>query len=309
MPLLERRKTLAAKIETTYATDPTISTSTDGIQTVGLEIMPLDADYANRELDRAQLGAEPDLILARRMQINTQIESASSGTAGTAPAWGKLLRGCGFAETINAGVSAVYAPVSSSFSSLWMEVNLDGNKHTAKGCRGNVGLSWQARALPRFDFQFTGLYQAFAAAALPTLTMTMWKAPLAINKANTATATLHSTTLQLESFSVDMQNQIEHRDIVNVEEVLLTDRNVRGSMTFEMPAQGTKDWLASIIARTNGALQIVHGTAGGGIVQIDAPAVEISNPRYGESQGVLMLTVDFTCLPSSGNDEITITAK
>lgn len=311
MPLLHRKKGLAAKIESTYGTDPTIAPATDSIQTYQLEINPLEGDFVNRDIDRAQLGAEGDVLVSKRTAINFGIEAQSSGTLGTAPAWGKLLRGCGFAETINAGVSVVYAPVSSAFSSLWMEGNIDGNKHVAKGARGNFSLQWAAKGIPRFNFGFMGLYVAPVSAALPTYTLTPWKIPVPVGKANTTTASLHGTALNLSDFSLDVQNAIEHRDIVNVEEVLIVDREVRGSMTFEAPLISTKDWYASILARTRGALQIVHGVGAGYILQIDAPVVEISNPRYSEQQGVAMMTVDIILVPNStaGNDELTITAK
>lgn len=311
MALLERKKALGAKIESAYATDPTISTSTDGIQTIGLDIQHITGDFVTRGLDRSALGAEGDVLVSNRGQISFGVEAAGSGAAGTAPAWGKLMRACGFAETTNAGVSNVYTPVSSSFSSLWMEGNRDGNKHTIKGCRGNVSLNWQARQIPQFDYVFTGLYVAAVAAALPTYTLTAWKAPVAFNKANTPTATLHSESIKVESISIDVQNDIQHRDIPGSEEVLIVDRNVRGSITFEAPLQSTKDWWAISIARTQAALQIVHGGTAGNIIQLDAPKVELSNPRYSESQGVLMLTMDMILVPSAaaGNDEFTITAK
>lgn len=311
MPLLDRKEGLGAKIESTYGVDPTLNLTTDSIQTSGLEVMPLDGDFVNRGIDRAQLGAEGDVLVARRVGVDFEVEAAGSGTAGTAPAWGKLLRACGFSEVTNAGVSNVYSPVSSAFSSLWMEVNKDGNKHTAKGARGNVSFQWQARQIPRFKHAFKGLYAAPVSASLPSYTLTPWKIPVAFNNANTPTATLHGTAIKLESISLDIQNDLQHRDIVGVEELLIVDRDVRGQIVFEAPLISAKDWFAIAVARTQDALQIIHGTVAGNIIQIDAPKVELSNPRYSESQGVLMLTMDIILVPNAaaGNDEIVITSK
>lgn len=309
MPLLERKKGLAAKVESTYATDPTIAEADDSIQTSGLRVTPLDGDFVNRGLDRAMLGAEGDILVASRTLVEFAVEAAGSGAAGTAPQWGRLVKACGFAETINSGVSAVYSPVSSAFSSLWMEASHDGNLHVAKGARGNMSLAWATRQIPSFQFAFTGLHVAPSSASLPSYTLTPFKVPEAFNNANTPTASLHSTSIRLESISVDVQNQIEHRDIIGNEEILIVDRNVRGQIVFEAPLISTKDWFAIAKARTQAALQIIHGDSAGNIIQLDAPKVELSNPQYSESQGVLMITMDMILVPSSGNDEFTITVS
>lgn len=309
MPLLERKKGLAAKVESTYATDPTIAEADDSIQTSGLQVTPLDGDFVNRGLDRAVLGAEGDILVASRTLIQFAVEAAGSGAAGTAPQWGRLLKGCGFAETITADTSAAYAPVSGSFSSLWMEANHDGNQHVAKGARGNFSLQWATRKIPQLQFAFTGLHVAPSSVSLPTYTLTPFKVPEAFNNANTPTASLHSTSIRLQSIAVDVQNQIEHRDIIGIEEILIVDRNVRGQIVFEAPLISAKDWFAIAKARTQAALQVIHGDTAGNIIQLDAPKVELSNPRYSESQGVLMITMDMILVPSSGNDEFTITVS
>lgn len=309
MPLLERKKGLAVEVEGSYGSDPTIAEADDSILHSGLEIIPLDGDFINRGLDRAVLGAEGDILVAKRVGMNFSVEAAGGGAAGTAPPYGDCLRGCGLSETVNAGTSVVYAPVSAAFESLWMEGNRDGIKHTAKGARGNLSLSWATRQIPRFDFSFLGLYAAAADEAMPTYDHSAFALPEAFNNANTPTATLHGVSIALESISIDLQNQIEHRDIIGNEEILIVDRNVRGQITFEAPLITAKDWFGVAAARTQAALQIIHGDTAGNIVQLDAPKVEISNPRYGESQGVLMLTCDMILVPNSGNDEFTVTVK
>ena len=85
MALLERKKGLAAKKEATYSVDPTVAEATDSIQTRVLEIVPLDGEFVSRELDSAVLGAEGEILVAKRVNMNFEVEAAGSGTAGTAP--------------------------------------------------------------------------------------------------------------------------------------------------------------------------------------------------------------------------------
>lgn len=309
MALLEKRKGLAAKLESSYGVDPTIAESTDSIQTRGLTVTPFDADFVSRELDRGTFGAEAEIVVAKRVGVNFEVEAAGAGTAGNAPGYSQLLRSCGFSETIDAGTDVEYTPVSTGFESIYMEVNTDGNQHVAKGAYGTMGLNLSARAIPQMSFEYTGLYVTPTAVSLPTYTLTDFKVPEAVNNANTVTATLLSQTLAMTAFEVSLNNQLEHIDTVGDERIEFVDRQVRGTITFELPLISSYNWFNSVNARTAGALQIVHGDTGGNIFQVDAPNVELSNPQISAEQGRYLLTVDTLLLPSSGNDEIKITVK
>ena len=309
MALLEKRRGLAAKLESSYGVDPTIAEASDSIQTRNLTITPYDADFVSRELDRSTFGAEPEIVVAKRVGVNFEVEAAGSGTAGTAPGYSQLIRACGFAETVDSGTDVEYNPVSSSFESLYMEVNTDGNQHVARGAYGNMTLSLSARAIPQMAFEFQGLYSTPTAVSLPTYTLTEFKVPEAVNNTNTPTATLLGQTLAMTAFEVSLNNQIEHIDTVGDERMELVDRQVRGSITFELPLISSYNWFNSVDARTTGTLQIIHGDTGGNIFQVDAPKVELSNPAISAEQGRYLLTVDCLLLPNSGNDELKITVK
>lgn len=99
MPLLARRRTILARIETTYGVDPTPTGASHAILVRNLEITPLDQDLASRDLIRPFLGSSEQLPAANRVRVSFDVEMAGSGTAGTAPAWGPLMRACAFAET------------------------------------------------------------------------------------------------------------------------------------------------------------------------------------------------------------------
>ncbi len=58
------------------------------------------------------------------------------------------------------------------------------------------------------------------------------------------------------------------------------------------------------------AAQLVHGAAAGNIVEIAAPALQISgNVDFSEEAGEWMMTIPVTALPVAGNDEVTFTSK
>jgi hypothetical protein len=283
---LYRKKGLAMKDESVYNTDPTIAEATDSIQHANLEVVGLDGDFINRDLDRDVLGAQGDILVSSRVLVNFEVEAAGSGAATTPPPYAECLLGCGMAETVGA------SDVSS-----------------CGGARGSMSFSWETRQIPRLAFSYTGLYAVPTDVTIPSYTLSAFQIPEAFNNANTPTATLFGQSIALEQFSLDMQNQVEHRDIIGNEEILIVDREVRGTISFERPLIATYDWWSAIANRTQGVLQIIHGDTTGNIVQIDAPKVEVSAPRYRDSQGTIMMDLDLVFVPSAGDDEFTFLTK
>lgn len=99
MPLLSRKRLILVKSEATYGTD----SSPDGTYAVlvrDLSITPVQSDTVDRELIRPYLGASQQLLANTRVEVTFQVEMVSSGTAGTAPAFGPALKACGFSETV-----------------------------------------------------------------------------------------------------------------------------------------------------------------------------------------------------------------
>jgi len=310
MPLYTRKRALLAKIESSYGTDPTPSGSANAILVRNLSITPQSANLADRELVRPYLGHSEQIPVDVHAVVEFECELAGSGAAGTAPAWGPLVRACGFAETINAGTSVVYDPVSASFESVTCYFHVDGVLHKLTGARGTVSLALEHGALPVLRFAMTGLYQTVADAALPSLTLTAWKKPDPVNNAYTSALSLHGfANGVMSALSIDVANQVEFRSLVGgSESVLITDRAPAGSIALEAVTVATKDWWSLAKNATTGALSVTHGASAGNKVKIDAPAVQLVNPRYEDLDGIQMLAMDLRLVPSTGNDELKITA-
>ncbi len=309
MSLLTRKRTILAKLENTYGTDPTPTGSSNAILVRNLSITPLNAENVSRDLVRPYLGASEQLIASAYVGVEFEVEMAGSGTAGTAPAYGPLLQACGMTETD--GVSDVtYTPKSASFASVTMYYNVDGVLHKVTGARGNVELVINARQIPVFKFTFTGLYNAPSDASAPSVTYTAFQTPVAANSDNTTDFELFSFGAALESLNINFNNAIQYRSLIGAEDVLMTDRQVSGQVVFEAPTIATKDFFSLALGSTLGNLDITHGTTAGNIVQISSSRVDVSNPTYQDQNGIQMLQVPITLVPSgSGNDEISIVVK
>lgn len=304
-----RKKYILAKIESTYGTDPTPDAAS-AILTYNLQREIYAGPTVEREFDRASLGANPRIATAPMVTSSFGVELAGSGTAGDAPAFGPLLRACGFSETLDAGVDAVYAPVSESYESITQYYDRDGERQIATGMRGNLQLQLAAGQIPMMNYSMTGLYAKPAAQTLVTPDVSAFQVPEPVNFANTVTATLGVYDLQLQSLDVDMGNEVPHLNLVNYEEVLITNRVVTGTMTILAPLVSTKDIFALVESHSGistDAFQLVHGDTGGNIVTLDAPKLQLTGITEVDINGEQGYQIPFVALPDSGDDELTLT--
>lgn len=310
MPKLMRNALVVAKIEGAYGTDAAPTAALNAILCRGVTPQPLVAEFVERSLLRATLGNMGQVNVANHSEIEFEVELQSSGAAGTAPKWAPLLRGCGFSETLAAGVSATYAPVSTGQESLTLWYYVDGLLHKMTGARGSVSLGLSAKQIPVMKFKFVGKYVAPTDSPVATgAVFTGFIDPVAVNKTNTTTLTLHGVAVTMQSFDIDVANNVIFRALVNDESIYITDRKPAGSMSFEMTALATKDWFSTVVAGTQSPVQMIHGAGAGKIIEINGPKVQITNPQYADSEGIVMLNAALQFMPNNGNDELTIVAR
>jgi len=310
MAKLYRKRTVLVQTESTYGTDPT-PTGSDAVQVRNLEITPVESEVLTRDLIRPYLGNSPQLIANTRVVVTFEVEYSGSGTAGTAPRYGRLLKACGFSETIVASTSVTYAPVSASFSSVTMYFSLDGVRHIVTGARGTFTINLNANQIPVLNFTITGQYNAPTDTADPAVTFGAQATPQIFNDTNTTAFTLFaSSAIPLQSCTLDVGNEVVYRELVNSsKEVSIVNRSGSGTLVTEMVPLATKDFFSNAVAGTSGAFSIAHGTNAGNIITLAtaAGAMSLGGPTYSEDAGVVMLNLPYTLVPtSSGNDEFTL---
>lgn len=303
-----RKMAVLAKLETVYATDPTPTGSADAMQLTDVSFEPLAGEDVSRDLITPYFGHQGVILVGTHGRLEGSVEIAGAGAAGDAPAYGPLLRACGLAETIDAGVDVVYEPVSDAHESAAIYFNLDGVRHILLGARGTVSLSFVPRQIPRFRFTLTGLLGTISDTALPTVDLTAFVTPVPVNKANTAMS-LHGWTSIAESLAVDLGNSVEPRFLIGEESVEVVNRQSTGTAVVEARSLATKNWFDIAQARTRAALSLTHGTAAGNIVEIAAPAVEIGRPTMGQTQGIANYSLPLMLCPDDGDDELSITVR
>ncbi len=304
--MLSSKLAILAKLETVYGTDPVPTGAANAMVLSDVRITPYEGREDPRNIVAPYLGNMGAKFSGSFARLEASFELAGAGAAGTAPAWGPLLRGCGFAETIAAGVDVDYSPVSGGYESVSIYYNEDGVRHVLLGARGNVVLSLEATRIPRGRINMVGLLGPIADAALPAVTYTGFEEPLPVGKANT-TFTLDAVAAYMHSLEIDGGATVSPRFLVGYEGIDLTNRSATGTVVIDKPAIATKDWFAALGSRV--ALALAHGTTAGNIVEIAAPKVQIGRPTSGSAEGVSTLSIPLGFTPDAGNDELVITVK
>jgi hypothetical protein len=308
MPLLTRKRLILLESEGTYGTDPT-PTGSDAVLVRDLNITPLQSDVVSRDLVRPYLGASEQLLANTRVECTFSVELAGSGTAGTAPRYGKALLACGMSETVVAVTSVTYAPVSSAFGSCTIYYNIDGVLHKVTGARGTFTINGAVGEIPTIDFTFTGIYNTPTDTALPSVTYGDQATPLVFKAGNTTGFELLSYAGCLQSVSFDVGNSLVYRELVGcTKEVLLTDRASSGSVTLEAVTMATKNYFtAALTDGSLGNLLFQHGQTAGNIVDFASTRVDIGDVSYSDQDGIHMLNIPYTCVPTTaGNDEFSL---
>uniref|UniRef100_A4WS45 Uncharacterized protein n=1 Tax=Cereibacter sphaeroides (strain ATCC 17025 / ATH 2.4.3) TaxID=349102 RepID=A4WS45_CERS5 len=307
MPVFWKNKILLAKIETAYGTDAAPTGAANAVLATDVTLSPMEGNDVARNLDLPWFGSQGSVAVDLHAKLSFKVELAPSGTKGTPPAWGPLLRACGMAEVIVANTSVTYNPISSGFESLSLHLWVGATQYKLSGARGTCTLRLGASAIPYLEFEFTGLFSQPAEGARPTPTLTSWKAPRVASTLNTPTFTIAGTPMVLRSFALAMGNAIEPRFLIGSEAVLITDHAETIEATVEAVPLTTFNPYALAATGSTVAVSLVHGTTAGAIATIAAPAAQMQRPAGLENaQNIVEWPLRLVPTPTAGNDQWTL---
>lgn len=313
MSRLVRNTAILAKIETTYGTDSAPAGATDAILASNFSATPLGANLIDRALVRPYFGSSGQLMGSTWKDLSFDVEIAGSGTAGAAPAYGPLLRACGFAEVITAGQRVEYNPISSAFESVTLYYYDDGLLHKLLGARGTVDIKMPIGGKPIMAFKFTGVDGLDTAAANPALTLTPWQLPVAVTNVNTGQLTLGciysagalsgGTPYASQGLDASLAGKVVYQELVGSAVVNLTDRNATGKITMDLTAAQEVTLFAAVRAMTKQGLGIIQGTVAGNKFLFFSPSAQLVTPSLVDDNGRRLISFNVNFVPVSGNDE------
>lgn len=299
---------ILAKIESEYGTDSTPDAALNAIQATNVELTPMNAETADRNLQKPYLGASELMIYGENVTLAFSVELQGSGAAGTAPAFGPLLLASAMAETIDAGVSVSYLPITDDVPSLTFYMYVGNNLHEFNGARGTYTLELRA-GIPYLNFTFTGIYKEPVTGVKGTPDYSGFKKPLVTGQGRTMSFSLGAHTPNIHEFTVDIGNTVSFNESLILKAVEVTDRAGAGNIVIDAPEVSEKNYFADAQQSITQAMKLVHGNQAGYIVEVDAPKVQVQNPSYGDQNGITTLAMDLTLVPDIGNDELKLTFK
>lgn len=309
MAIYRRSLILLAKLETTYGSDPTPTGALNAVRGKGVKISPMEGQDLPRDLDLPAMGNQGTIPADLHMKLEFEVELAPSGVVGTAPAFGPLLRACGLAQTIAAGVSVTYNPVSENHESATFYFQLGGTLWKMPGAKGSAKFTLNAQGLPVIAFTFTGLFANASEEARPTPVFTAWKKPIIVSASNTPVFTVHGVALVMKEFMLDLGVKVEPRFLVGSHSVQITGREEMIEAKVEAVPLTTLNPFAKAATQDEGPVVLTHGTVAGAICTINAPLAQIQRTTaLDESQGIVEWPLRLAPqIGAAGNDQFTIT--
>ena len=320
MPRYIRNTVILAKVETTAGTDAVPTGLADAVLVSAMTITPLDAQNVSRDLVRGYFGGSEQLVATASVKVSFTVELAGAGAAATAPQWGDLLLGCATAESLLTVPNRVeYAPISTALKSLSIYYYDDGVLHKLLYCMGNVKLSAKLGERPVLMFDFVGVDGGISATANATPTLTAWKTPPTMAKANVVDITLGATyaagvltggtVYPSTGLELDFGNSVNYVPLLSTERVDITQRDMTGSVQLDLTAANEVAFMAIVKANTTQSLALTIGLTTGNKIMIHAPAVQLINPSKQDLNGSRLIGYDLRLVPTaagSGNDELRI---
>lgn len=314
---LTRNCAILAKIESVYGTDSVPTGGANAILVSNQSVNVLNAQNVDRAVVRPFLGGSEQLVATRYKEVSFDVELVGASSVGTAPAWGPLLRACGFAETLSAATRTDYLPVSTGFESVTIYYYDDGVLHSLLGARGTVAVNARIGEIPKLSFSFSGLDGGDTAASNPSVTLTNFQVPPTITDANAGDVTFgatHSssgapaltagTVYPSQGLELDAALAVNFTPLLGGETVDITDRQSVGKVTLDLTAAQEVSFLTSVKANTAQSVGLTYGTVAGRKVLLFMPSVQLINPQKAELNGKRLVSFDMRVNPNAGNDEL-----
>jgi len=308
----ERRMLLATKVEVTEGTREA---------PVGADANLLAYDVT-AEADIAQFERRPlqqtnfpysSVPGGRRAKITFKVEQKGSGTAGTAPAIGKLLKAAGFGETVVPATSVTYAPIIVAIPSLTIDLFAlpeSGNhlRFSMKGCRcsgfklpgpvGNPGM---------YELEFSGVYDGVTdQTALTPSGLETTKPPALL----TAAFSLHSFSPKVSKIDLDLGVGGAWRSDLNLAAGYLSYAVVEHKPMLAIDPEkdlvATFDWFGKKLSAAEAAWTYKFDGGAGNICTISGSKSQILKISEASRGGLGIFNVDVKLNGSSGNDAVSL---
>ena len=284
--MLKKKRTLAAKIETTIGTAETL-TGVEGVfNAYNLMVqatIPVDVREA-----QGSFGHIAGVPGARMGVCSFRTDVGYDDT--TVPNWATvLLPACGWVNATGTFTPRSESP-GTNVKTVTIGIYQDGQFKRLSGAVGTFNMVFPAGRVAYIDWTFTGVWVAPTDTALITPTYPTTETPL---RAASMTTTFNSVTLCFEQLSIDAGNQVVMRECTTnasgYASAIITDRNPTIKGNPEAVLVATQDRFGLWLAGTEAALSIAIAAA----ITITVPKAQITNIQEGDRNKVVIDEIEW----------------
>lgn len=306
MPLLSRKKVLAAKVEVTSGTLEALTAAEGVFNVFDFELQPnITMTERMAQGSFSSLSSVPETYSATAT-FKTHIYGDG---AGGVPAWASVfLPACGFVNSGGTFSPSAETP-GSNVKTVSIGMFIDGMYKKLRGCAGTFRIALEAGKAAAIEWTFSGVWQPVTSSALITPT---YPTTLPLRAAN-ATFTWGAWTPCWNTLSIDAGNEVYLRpcqsasDASGLAGAVIVNRKVTGSFDPEAALIATYDYYDKWVDRAEEAMSLVLADTADEIT-ISCPKAQITNVQQGDRSGVLVENITFQANrnAAAGNDELTI---
>jgi hypothetical protein len=310
--LLTRRARVAVKIEAVEGTAETLAGADANFV---VQEADYNADISTFERKYLDGSFSPFSALkgTQMARMTFKVENKGSGTAGTAPALGKLLKLCGMTETLVAVTSATYTPLTVGLitGTLGLYRLTDSGSvvlMTMRGARGTWSYEAKVGEPGFFTFEFIGVHVSVTDVSDITPSGLETTLPPVLLSAS---LTSHAfATAKASMISFDFANELIMRPDMSKAEgfvtAMIVGRSPKGQFDPEMELVATHDWYGKYKSGAIAQISFVQGASAGNICTVTFPKTQYVGVAAKDREGIAALAIDFIASRNSANDEVSI---
>jgi len=290
-------KRIYPKIEDTYSTD-SVPTAAEMVRTRGVTFANYEGDKQSQSFDGDKGRFQTSVNASPHSSVTFDMDFAGSGLVDTAPQYKDILLACGMNVTENVGSDVSMVPsedVITDSISMYFARNEGTGMGLAKslGMRGELGLTIKRGEVPLWQIKkMLGTYiqPAYNPVPLAVGAPANQLKGIPVNNLNTPTVLLDSTSICLESFTLDsIGHQVDFWDMPGCRAVKSQPKPITASMVIKDEGYSTKNWLAiaeSHAGVTQIPFSLVHGVTFGNTFSLACSDMQVTDIKETELSGL-----------------------
>jgi len=306
-PFYAQNQVILAAIETIYGT-LALQSDAKAMLVSNISMKPT-LTKEDRNNMTGMMGNQGAITISQMIDLSFDVELATSGAVGVAPAYRSLLLACGLEETVDVD-EVIYTPIDEAFVSASFWWRNSGLEYTVTGARGSVKFSLDSEKIPKLSFTFKGLYNdPTANNAKAVADFSAFKNPIGVMKA-TATTQFMGSVVEMKTLSIDVANQVEYFNYTSLETVEVVGRKSSLSINFKTYQEQYVDLMQRIKNNEYGAFNFALGSTAGSMIAIDVPNLQVkTSPDLSYDKEVAHLSVEAAIVPTARNNDFVLTYR